>query len=70
MGAAPDDTGASLGLTYSVCIRLMRRGHCAMMMPIQQPSCAADSTTDRNAQIARLRAEVAQLSKKQHLYAQ
>lgn len=48
---------ASIGLTYIMCIRPMRRGHCAMM-PASEDAC--DSPEDV-AEIARLRAEIATL---------
>ncbi len=52
---------AAIGLTYFVCIRPMRRGHCAVMP--QQHSEAADA--ERAAEIDRLRAEVAELRRGQ-----
>ncbi len=53
---------ASLGLTYFACIRPMRRGHCAML-----PQQRATGTTDSDAEIARLRADVTQLREQQRL---
>ena len=61
-------TGGSLALTYFFCLRPMRNGHCAMM-PQQQASSARESE-DNSAEIAHLRAEVAQLRERQHLRAQ
>lgn len=52
---------AAIGLTYFMCIRPMRRGHCAMMP--QQYSDAADA--EHAAEIDRLRAEVAGLRRDQ-----
>ena len=52
---------AAMGLTYFVCIRPMRRRHCAVMP--QQHSDAADA--ERGAEIDRLRAEVAGLRRDQ-----
>jgi len=52
---------AAIGLTYVICIRPMRRGHCAMMPP--QHSDAADA--ERAAEIDQLRAEVAGLRRDQ-----
>lgn len=46
---------AAIGLTYVFCIRPMRRGHCAMM-----PATDAEES-ERATEIARLRAEVAEL---------
>ncbi len=52
---------AAIGLTYFVCIRPMRRGHCAVMP--QQHSDGADA--ERAAEIERLRAEVTELRRDQ-----
>lgn len=60
-------TGGSIALTYFFCLRPMRNGHCAMM-PQRQDSSARESQ-DNGAEIARLRAEVAQLRAQQHLTA-
>ena len=47
---------ASIGLTYVMCIRPMRRGHCAMMPEHGESGSNADE-----AEIAALRAEIAGL---------
>lgn len=52
---------AAMGLTYFVCIRPIRRQHCAVMP--QQHIEAADA--ERAAEIDRLRAEVAELRRDQ-----
>lgn len=52
---------AAIGLTYFMCIRPMRRGHCAMMP--QQHSDSADA--ERADEIDRLRAEIAGLRREQ-----
>ena len=54
----------SITLVYFVCIRPMRRGHCAMM-----PGHGQDQQHDgaSDAEIASLRAEVAELRREQGL---
>lgn len=52
---------AALGLMYLMCIRPMRRGHCGMM-PQQH---ASDIDTQREDEIVRLRAEIAELRQSQ-----
>ena len=52
---------AAIGLTYFVCIRPMRRGQCGMM-PHQHD---AESDAERDAEVARLRAEIAELRQAQ-----
>lgn len=52
---------AAITLTYFTCIRPMRRGQCGMTPG--QPAGAADS--ERDTEIARLRAEVADLHRSQ-----
>ncbi len=49
---------ASIGLTYIMCIRPMRRGHCAMMPPASEEAC---DNPEEVAEIARLRADIAAL---------
>ena len=48
---------ASIGLTYAFCIRPMRQGHCAMMLPQMEK----DPSADHREEIARLRAEIESL---------
>jgi len=52
---------AAIGLMYFVCIRPMRRGQCGMMP--QQPTGGSDA--ERDAEVARLRAEIAELRQAQ-----
>lgn len=52
---------AAITLTYFLCIRPMRRGRCGMMPQHQ----AGDSGEQRDAEIARLRAEVDELRRSQ-----
>ncbi|MGY4544425.1 hypothetical protein ACVWY0_004370 [Arthrobacter sp. UYNi723] len=51
---------ASLALTYFFCLRPMRRGRCAMV-PNAQAGGQATAPVDREAEIARLREEIAAL---------
>lgn len=51
----------AIGLMYFVCIRPMRRGQCGMM-PQQH---AGGTEAEREAEIARLRAEIAELRRTQ-----
>lgn len=52
---------AAIGLMYFVCIRPMRRGQCGMM-PQQH---ANEARAEREDEIARLRAEIAELRRTQ-----
>ena len=52
---------AAIGLMYVMCIRPMRRGQCGMTP--QQPAGEADAK--REAEAARLRAEIAELRRTQ-----
>lgn len=47
----------SLALTYFLCLRPMRRGHCMLMAD----TCENDEDAER-AEIARLRAEIAEIN--------
>lgn len=51
---------ASLALTYFFCLRPMRQGRCAMA-PKAQARPQATAATDREAEIQRLREEIAAL---------
>lgn len=51
---------ASLVLMYFFCVRPMRRGRCAMT-PEARAGGQASAATDREAEIARLRDEIAPL---------
>lgn len=51
---------ASLTLTYVICLRPMRRGHCAMGAGRSQGRSFGE-TPDRDAEIAQLRQQVAGL---------
>lgn len=50
----------SLGLTYFVCLRPMRRGQCATA-PGSARFVSQQATADQHAEIARLRQELAEL---------
>ncbi len=51
---------ASIGLTYVMCIRPMRHGHC-MMMPGTKADGEITSSPDDSAEIELLRGEIAAL---------